>query len=323
MDFVCDVAVVAGTAVGVGLISGKETQIFVGNALNLVIFAVAFCVIFTVFREFCRVNKCSCLADVTQSCFKRGAAVFNFALTLSSFVCVTCCLAGVEQCLSDMLYLSRLPLYAIAVATLAAVVLLKGMSALKACNVVSVVMAAVLIVLLFVNRNAANALTAKPKPYMPIFYALFTLTISISVVCRLGCATSKVQNAVRTVTAAVVICAMLVATTLLADFSAPLPTLTGITSKPLKVYAVITVAISAVSSMVGCAVPIVEQIDSVVQDKTVSCVCVFGCAVTFSMFGFDFVVKYGYVFIALVGALMLLSMLFKKKSLPLITQRGR
>lgn len=309
IDFVCDVAVAVGAAVGVGLISGKETQVFVGNAVNTVVFFVCFAFIFALFREFCRKNNCQTLADITHSCFSKGARVFTFALTLCSFVCVTTCLAGVEQCLSEVMYLSKFPLYAVVVAALCALVLLKGMSALKICNLLSVLMSTALVVALFAQGNAASGLTAYPKPYMPIVYALFTLTMSISVACRLGSKSSKRQNIVRSVTSALLISAMLVATTLLADFSKPLPTLSAIDSPLLKTYAVLTVALASVSSIVGCAYPIVEQIDNVVRDKTVSAICVFSFAVALSMFGFDFVITYGYLFVAFVGVVLVAAML--------------
>lgn len=308
-DFICDVAVVAGTAVGVGLISGKETQVFVGSALNVVIFFVVFCVIFYVFREFCRKNSCSSLTDVTQACFKRCFHAFSFVLTLCSFVCVVTCLAGVEQCLSDIMYVSKFPLYALLVATIATIVMLKGMSALKACNVASIIMSVGLIAALFTQRNDASGLTVAPKAYMPVAYALFTLTMSISVVCRLGSKASRNQNFVRSVASAIIICAALAATAYLGDFSRPLPTLSSIESPLLRVYSVITVALASISTIVGCAYPIAEQLDSVIRDRTVSAICVFALALTLSMFGFDFVVTYGYVFVAAVGVVLIVKML--------------
>lgn len=314
IDFVCDVAVAVGAAVGVGLISGKETQVFVGSIANAVVFFVCFAFIFAVFREFCRKNSCNTLADITNSCFNKGSRAFTVALTLCSFVCVTTCLAGVQQCLNDVLYVSDFPLYAVAVATLCALVLLKGMSALKICNGLSVVMSISLLVALFVARNTTSELTVTPKPYMPILYALFTLTMSISVACKLGSKSSKKQNITRSITAALLIAAMIVATTYLADFSKPLPTLSAISNKPLQIYAVLTVALASVSSIVGCAYPIVEQIDNVVRDKTVSSICVFCFAVTLSMFGFDFVITYGYIFVAVVGVVLVLTMLISQLS---------
>lgn len=314
IDFVCDVAVAVGAAVGVGLISGKETQVFVGSAVNTVLFFVCFSLIFAIFREFCRKNSCNTLSDITRSCFNKGARAFTFALTLCSFVCVVTCLAGAQQCLDDVLYVSDFPLYAVAVAALCAVVMLKGMSALKICNGVSVVMSVALLVALFCERNVTSGLTVTPKPFMPVVYALFTLTMSISVACRLGSRSSKKQNIARSVTAALMIAAMLVATTYLADFTQPLPTLSAITSMPLQVYAVLTVALASVSSIVGCAYPIVEQIDNVVRDKTVSAICVFCFAVTLSMFGFDFVITYGYLFVAVVGVALVIAMLISQLS---------
>lgn len=314
-EFLCDVAVATGAAVGVGLISGKEAEVFVGTPLNTVVFFVCFSFIFALYREFCRKNDCSRLDDVTRVCFKKASAPFTFALSLCSFVCVTTCLAGAEQCLSDVIYLSRFPLYAIAVAAMCAIVLLKGMSTLTLCNGVSVLMSIGLLIVLLAQGGSASGIASPPKPYMPIVYALFTLTMSVSVACKLGVRASAEQNVVRSVVSALLISVMLAVTTFVGDFSLPLPTLSAIEGGFLKVYAVLTVALASVSSIVGCAFPIVEQIDGVLRDKTVSVICVFGFAVAFSMFGFDFVITYGYLFVAAVGAVTVGAMLaaFTKK----------
>lgn len=301
IDFVSDVAVVVGTAVGVGLISGKETQVFVGGYLNAAIFFLSFCVIICLFRIFCRRHGCVNLSDVTGVCFKRSSGFFNAVITLCSFVCVVTCLAGAESCLSEIVFVSRFPLYSIAVAALCTLLLLKGMSALKACNAISVVMSLALIVILFVEGGAPSDLQNTPKAYMPVAYALFTFTMSISVTCRMGSRASVRQNVLRTVFSGAVITAMLIATGFLADFTLPLPTLSAIQSLPLKIYAAATVTVAAVGSIVGCAYPVVEQLDAVVGDKTLSSACVFCLAVAFSMFGFDFVITYGYALVALVG----------------------
>ena len=318
-DFISDVAVVVGSAVGVGLISGKETQLFVGSVANAAVFVAVFCLVSIAVREFCRVNGCDTLAGLTQACFRRGGKALSFVLAMCSFVCVVSILAGVEQCLSDILYLSRFPLYSVAVAAIAAVVMLKGMRALKVANVLSVLSALVLLAILFA-RNASHGAIAAPKPHMPVAYALFTVTMSLSVVCRLGSNASRGGNIVRSVISAAILAALLIVTTIISDFTQPLPTLSGIANPALKAYAVIVLAFAAMCSLVSCAYPVVEEVDSVVGDSTVSSALVFGVATSFSMFGFDFILTYGYVFVAVVGAAMVAVVLFRRaQSSPLRT----
>lgn len=306
-DAVSDVAVAVGSAVGVGLISGKETQIFVGGAPNAVIFAVVFCVIMSVFREFCRKNNVTTANGLAIACFGKLASPFSYVLSLCSFVCAVACLAGVEQCLSDILYLSPLPLYAIVTAALAALVMLKGMSALKTCNVVSLVMAAGLFVALSVGNSGGSALSAVPRPYMPVIYALFTFTMSLAVTCKLGASSSKQSNILRSAVSAFVVAALLVFTVTVSDFAKPLPTLSGITNPYLKVYATVTVALCSMCGIVGCGLPVCELVDGVIGDRTLTSALVFGCACAFSMFGFDFLVRFGYLFVALIGGIVMFS----------------
>lgn len=306
-DGVSDVAVVVGSAVGVGLISGKETQIFVCSPFNAAVFAVAFCCILSVFREFCRKNSVCDVSRLAAVCFGRFAPVFNVAVCTCAFVCVVTCLAGVEQCLSSMLYLSNVPLYAVGVAVLGALIMAKGMSALKVCNVISVATAVILFVLLaFVNEPSTFS-TDAPMPYMPVLYALFNFTMSLSLTCKLGARTGARSNFARSAAASLTIAAMLVATVFIADFDKPLPTLTNVTNPYLKVYATLTVALACTCGIVGCAIPVCEFVNAVIGDETLTSAVVFGFACTFSMFGFDFLVRFGYLLVALVGAVILVA----------------
>lgn len=306
-DNVADVAVVVGSAVGVGLISGKEAQVFIGSPLNALIFFAAFFAILTVFREFCRKNAVFNTVALSNTCFKRFAVAFRYALCCCAFVCVVTCLAGVEQCLSDVAYLSNLPLYAICVAALSAFVMIKGLSALKICNVISVAMTAALFVALALSKVNSTSLTTAPMPYMPVAYALFSFTMSLSLTCKLGAKSSKVQNVVRTAISAAIVAVLLIVTMFLADFSQSLPTLSAIENPFIKAYATLTIALACMCSVVGCALPVCELFDNVICDKTVSSFVVFGLACAFSMFGFDFLVRVGYVFVAVIGAVVVIS----------------
>lgn len=317
VESVCDVALVVGAAVGVGLLSGKETQVFVGVLPNALIFAVVFFAVLSIFREFCRKNAVSDTTELAVACFGRYALVFTVALCLCAFVCVVTCLAGVEQCLSDILYLSKLPLYAVLIASVGALVMTKGLSALKICNVVSLIMAAALFAALAVN-NVPSDVTSAPKPYMPIAYALFNFTMSLCLTCRLGARSSKRQNIFRSVVSALILAALLIASALLADFSKPLPTLSNISDPILKGFAVITIALTSMCGIVGCALPVTELLDSVIGDRTVSSMCVFLCACAFSMFGFDFLVRFGYIFVALIGAVISITVLLRRQKSSLV-----
>lgn len=300
-DLIGDVSVAVGCAVGVGLISGKETQTFAGSMLNTMAFAVVYGVVSLAVRELCRIRKCKTPADMASVCFKKPS-IFNFALSACSFVCIVTMLAGVEQCLSGILPASALPLYAVAVATVAAIVMTKGMRALKITNVISIALTVILFLLIALHKRDKQPLTDIPAPYMPIAYALFTVTMSLCVMCPLGAACTTRQNVLRSVAAAVIIAALLAVTTVLGDFSAPLPTLGGISSPWLVAYAAIVIALSAMCGIAACARPIVDELYAVLPDRPMCAVCVFGLAVAFSMFGFDFAVKFGYIAVACVGA---------------------
>lgn len=304
-----DMAVVIGSVVGVGLISGKEAQVFVGNPLNAVIFAVVFCFIVSNIREKCRILQLSTPRELSTACMPRFSSAFNMLLGLCAFVCVVTALAGVQQCMTQLINVGNLPVYAILAAALSALVMLNGMSALKICNVVSIAMTAILFAILFAQGTASTTLSDQPAPYMPALYALFNMTMTLAVLCRLGHSATRKQNVFRSAASSVIIAGLLLITIRLADFNLSLPTLCGITSLPVKVYAVVTITLAGVCSIVSCAYPIVEQADEVIGDKTTSAICVFTLAAAFAMFGFDFAVRYGYILVAAVGATLVVAAL--------------
>lgn len=307
-----DVAIAVGCCIGVGFLSGKEAQVFFGNVVNVAIFAVVFFLMSLALREYCRKKDCSTVNKLSESLFGKASKIFNAGIALCSFVCIVTVLAGIEECLSKLFYLSNLPLYAFVAALVATFLLQRDMKALKYANIVSIVMAVILIlILLFTNRTEhVDDLTV--PIYQPIIYASFSVTMSLGVLTRLSSVSSKKQNVIASVIASVVI-AVLMATVLpLCKLNAELPTLDGITNPALIGYAIITLLLSAVTGIVANAYPIVQELKHVVPDNTLCNALTFGLALAFSMFGFDFAVKFGYLLVSAFGAGIVLLTIFKK-----------
>lgn len=313
IDYISDVAVVVASSVGVGLISGKETQVFVGNTANAVIFFVVFCLINAIFREFCRKNACNTPSSVACVCFSKGHELFGIALCACSFVCLVTCLAGVEQCLGSICSVSRFPLYSLAVAALSCIIMLNGMRALKIVGFVSVALTVALFAAIGSVKTVAAGFS-QPRPFMPIVYAFFNFTMSCAVACKLGSQSTRLQNFICSAVSALILSSLLVVTNLLGDFSSPLPMLSALTSPFMLCFASAVIALAAVCGIVGCAFPVVEQINAVMGDKVISAIAVFGFALAFSLFGFDFLVKFGYILVAFVGVVMITTILLRSKN---------
>lgn len=301
LKIICDVAVTAGCCIGVGFISGKEAQVFFGNNFNVAIFCVAFFVINYALREYCRQRQCATVSAIANSMFGRFSSVFDTIVAVCCFVCIVTVIAGVEQCLSELFYVGKSPLYAVAAAVISAIILHKGMSALKVANLISIVLAIVLIaVLACINTTHYTADLSVPI-YKPVIYALFSMTMSLGVIPQLATESTRTQNLVSTAISSVII-AMLMAIVLpICDFNASLPTISSINSPILLGLAVIALLLSSVTGMVANAYPIIQHLYSVLPDKTVCCALIFGLALAFSAFGFDFAVKVGYTAVAIVG----------------------
>ena len=310
-------AVTVGCCVGVGFISGKEAQVFFGNKFNAIIFCIVFFAVNFAVREYCRKHSCYDVHSLNSSLFKH-ATLFDTLIALCSFVCIVTVLAGVEQCLTSIFNLgSKLPLYAFAAALIASLLLNKGMSALKVANVIAVSMAIALIAILFTARAGNKAENLQVPLYQPVVYALFSLTMSLGVVTRLAVDSSKRDNFVATLLSSIILTALMLLVLPSSKFDAAMPLIDGITNEFLLGFALVTLLLSAVTGIIANAYPIAQYLYGVIPDKTLCCAITFGFALAFSMFGFDFAVKVGYVLVSLMGMVVFAVTLikqFKKKN---------
>lgn len=303
MQIACDVAVTVGCCVGVGFISGKEAQVFFGNKINALVFCAVFFAVNFAVREYCRKQGCSTVHALNKSLFARAVSVFDVLVALCSFVCIVTVLAGVEQCLGSIFPLyGKLPLYAFAAALVSSLLLSRGMSALKIVNIAAVAMAITLVALLFATKNGTNAENLHVPLYQPIVYALFSLTMSLGVVTKLGAESSRSDNLIAVAISSAILTALVLLVLPSGNFNSRLPTIDGITNKYLLAFAVITMLLSAVTGLVANAFPIEQYLYGVIGDKTLCSAATFGFALAFSVFGFDFAVKVGYALVSLMGA---------------------
>lgn len=302
---ISDVAVVVGGCVGVGFLSGKEAQVFFGNGVNVAIFGLFFFFANLVTREYCRVNNCQDVNTLSKSMFGKFYAPFEVVISLCCFVCIVTLLAGVEQCLSQLFALSKLPLYAFAAALLATLLLRSKLKALKIANAISVAMAAVLLIILLCKRDVQHPDDLLVPLYQPIVYALFSVTMSLGVLTQLATSTTRKGNLIASILSAVIISALLLLVLPICDFRLDLPTLGNVDNPLLLTYTVITLLLSAVTGIVANAYPLMRQLQTLIHDDTLCASLLFSLALAFSMFGFDFAVKVGYVAVGVVGGVVI------------------
>ena len=309
-----DVAVAVGCCIGVGFLSGKEAQVFFGNKINVAIFAAVFFIVTYIIREYSRKKNCTDINELSQSMFGKYSTVMNVGIALCSFVCIVTVLAGVEQCLSQMYYLSKLPLYAFAAAFIAAILLKFGLKALKIANAVSVIMATVLIIVLVCTNENQNAEQLSVPFYQPIVYALFSVTMSLGVITQLASDSTKKENLIASILAAVILAVFLLVILPLCNMTLSLPALGNISHPILIFYTILTLLLSAVTGVVANAYPILHYLNAVTHDETLNCALIFLAALAFSMFGFDFAVKFGYLLVSVVGLIILFTASYKRRS---------
>ncbi len=296
-----DIAVTAGCCVGVGFLSGKEAQNFFPDAKCVIVFAVCFALGNFALREFCRENRCDGVKSLCAGLGGKGNAL-NVALVMCSFVCLVTVLAGVDSCLSQLCGEHNLPVFGFAAAVMAAILTKCPLAALKGANALSLVLAAAMLAALS-QKTCAPPLVPIASPAV---YALFSVTMSLGLTAQLGSQCTTKQNLAVSVASAAAVALLMLAVLPLCDFGCDLPTLSD-ASGWVKILSAAAILLCSVTGLTANALPVVEFAEEFVQDKTLAIMTVFGLALTFGMFGFDFAVRWGYPLVALAGAAIVIA----------------
>lgn len=304
-----DVAVSVGCCVGVGFLSGKEAQVFWSSWQNVAVFAVIFAAVTFAVRQQCRRSRSVNVEMLSKSLFSKGAAALSYAIVFCSFACAVTVLAGVQQAMSVMFFPTPLPVFAFVAAVAAALLARAKMSVIKLLNAVAVILSVALVVLLrTVNDKTASNVSA--PAVMPVTYALFCVTMSLGVSARLANECTARENLAVSVVSALLLALLMLFVLPLCRFELPLPALHGLTL-PAKIFAAITLLIASVTGLAANAVPVCDALFDIVPDKTLCIMLVFCLSLALSMFGFDFAVRYGYVAVAVVGAILTVGAVFR------------
>lgn len=302
-DVFFDAATVVGCCVGVGFLSGKEAQIYFGNLPNVGIFAVLFFLFNIAIRKFCREQRCFGTVELFRRCLGRFAPFFSALFCFCCFVCIVTMFAGVENCLQRLLWQTKFPAYSFVVAIISALILKRGLSALKILNVVAVLVSLAYFFAAFLLFDRKASFLPVP-PAQPVAYTLFSVTMSLGVLAPLSDST-KAKNLASTAVATAFLCVLTVAVLFCADFSLEMPFLGRSNSVTLNLLGGFAVTLTVVASVVANSLPITDCIASVFEDDYLCFAVLFGLAWAFSMFGFDFALYYGYLIVAFVGLLLM------------------
>lgn len=311
-EILLDAATVVGCCVGVGFLSGKEAQVFFGNAANVFVFAACFASLNILVRSACTSNGCYTLAEFSESLFGKLGKAFSALFCFCCFVCMVTMLAGVESCLGQILFQTKFPVYALISAIIATVILKKGLNALKWLNIVSLSLAALCVIILAAKNRKISLPNTAISPLQPIKYAFFSVTMSLGVLTELS-RTNKKQNNIATGLATTGLCVLIVIVLLLGDFSESMPMLGKTDSAPLNLLICATMLLATVTGVVANTIPILECTDDIFdKDTTLAAAVTLTLAVALSMFGFDFALEYGYLFVAAVGVTIFVALCVQK-----------
>ena len=305
-----DSMLLVGCVVGVSFVTGKEAQVFVGNCQNIVVFAIAFAFCTFVMRKFCTKWQLNSTQQFVQFAFEKGGNFLHFAMLLCYFVCMVTTLATVQNSLQQLVGNLSFPLWSAVVVIASAWVQKMGTKAFKALSALA--FAGAFVTFLLVASNGHSQQTGRTSPLATLLYSLFSATMALPICCKMKGNSTK-QNAICVMFATVVVSLLLWWVEKIADFNLQLP-IGGKLTGGGKICMCVTVALCGVLGTVANALPICEDIADVIADEKLLRFVVFALAWAFSCFGLDVLLKYGYLFVAVVGLVIVVICLKNKKS---------
>ena len=93
----------------------------------------------------------------------------------------------------------------------------------------------------------------------------------------------------------------------ISDFSLNLPLFAKTDNVAVNILGCAAIVLTTVIGVVANALPLTDFLETVIPDKALTLFTLFCPALAFSLFGFDFALKYGYVFVSAVGLVLLLT----------------
>ena len=293
---------IVGSVVGVSFVTGKEAQAFVGNAKNITLFAVVFALSTLLLRLFCNKYQLQNTCEFAQFAFQKWGYVVYFALFGCFFVCLVTTLATVESCFEQIVGKMPFSIWSAIVVLLSAVVLKWEASAFKVVSTLA--FAGAFVTFLFMSLQGNTSTATDVTPLSTILYSFFSLTMVLPV-----CCTSKKRSAKENLLC--VLCATAIVALLLwwvegvADFTLQLPI--GAKLKGVgKACLCLTVMLCGLSGTLANALPICQGLCDVIANKKLLKFVVLALAWAFSCFGLDWLLKYGYLFVSLVGLVIVI-----------------
>lgn len=280
----------ASATIGVGMLSGKENQLFVGDAANVMLFAVVFACANFLFGEWARQANCRDGESLCTATFGKGAPLALFLLLAADTLTVTAILSGTENALQALTVNFPLPIFGVVICLVAAT-LSKGRGrAVSIAAKVSLALAAILLAATI--RGKGYAATPQP-PIKTMVYAMFCATMLLGLQCK-NHGDTACENAL---TAALT-------TLLLTSVLLPIAMRGGITSGGKAYIAVPAAAcfvLSASTGVYATAKNSIEFTSSLLGDKSLAAYVYFAFCLALSMVGADIAINFGYTCAAAVG----------------------
>lgn len=292
-----DLALTIGACIGVGVASGTEPMLFVGN--NLLTFAITFVALALPLRAFCAKHGLETVEPLADLCFGRAGFAVSLALAACNALCISAMTACAADCL-DLLFGIGKPIYAIGLCATAAFLAGAKTSTLKTANGIGTALCLIwLIVAANADRSAATTGTVDRSA--TVIYAAFCVTMTASLHAK-SAQTSTTQGSGLTLfCGAAALCGIFVLAERAATGTTSFATLSDQATLGTRLLAGVTIFVTTSSGIACNLLPIASLTQTLIPEKPLRLSCILSVTTALSLVGAAKLMRYGYTVAGVLG----------------------
>ncbi len=293
-----DSIIMIGCIVGVGFISGKELISFVGTTQNALLFGIVFCIGLSAFMIFCSQQKVSTLQGITKKIFGKYGVFWEYAICLCLFISLVTVISVAQTSLTQILQIPLpFPLFSLVIIGATFFLAQKNLTMLKWVNFVGLTLAVVALSL--TKSNQVQYATIKGVAlWKTAIYLFANLTLGLSLTTTVSQQKSPLQCFVASGLSSIAIVLLMIFVLSKCDKNG-----VCITDQRswVKIIFCTAIVLCSLSCTVATVLPICHLLQDFLPSRRWQLFATLSSSVVFSLFGFDCILQYGYIFVAIVG----------------------
>ena len=303
--FCRNVCLIVSSTIGVGFLSGKELQIFVGNPKNIPIFVVIFALGTALYSVWAQKYRCQNIQELCRKTFGKYADIVYLSLMFGNVATTVALLATADEtCCEIVGIFFPFPVFALTICVAASIIQRQTKTANMLSVIALILVVAYISVPIFCRETKEQFFPTNVSVFQTVVYALFSSTALLGITVRISAKETTQRNILVSVVSAVTLAVIMYVKMTYAPLSES-------SDAFRKMFSAITLFASATTSVyANCLLPL-SVLDSMTHDRTFSAYALFAFCLLLCLLKADFLIEVGYTLVAIFGTVLVLVNLVK------------